>query len=62
MYHPEHLKENQIILFREGRTKGLGVISKVHKQEQNTNLKQQAGIHKIIKKEESKKEWIILTT
>jgi len=52
MYHPEHLKENQIILFREGRTKGLGVISKVHKQEQNTNLKQQAGIHKIIKKEE----------
>jgi GTPase len=30
MYHPEYLKEGTTILFREGRTKGLGVISKVH--------------------------------
>jgi len=40
MYHPEHLKENQIILFREGRTKGLGVISKVHKQAGGAGLRQ----------------------
>lgn len=39
MYHPEHLKEGTTILFREGRTKGLGVVSKVHKQAQGVNTK-----------------------
>jgi hypothetical protein len=56
MYHPEHLKENQIILFREGRTKGLGVISKVHSQQPGAGLKPQAGMNKIIKPEKEQKE------
>lgn len=30
MYRPEFLKVGTTILFREGRTKGLGVVSKVH--------------------------------
>ena len=29
MYRPEFLKEGTTILFREGRTRGLGVVSKV---------------------------------
>lgn len=29
MYKPEYLKEGTTILFREGRTKGLGVVSKI---------------------------------
>ena len=29
MYRPEHLKVGTTILFREGRTKGLGVVSKI---------------------------------
>lgn len=46
MYHPEHLKEGTTILFREGRTKGLGVVSKVHKPNKTVGqLKQQSGIN-----------------
>ena len=30
MYRPEYLKVGTTILFREGRTKGLGVVSAVH--------------------------------
>ena len=30
MYRPEFVKEGSTILFREGRTKGLGVISRVY--------------------------------
>jgi len=30
MYRPEFIKEGSTILFREGRTKGFGVITKVH--------------------------------
>jgi GTPase len=33
MYRPEFLKEGQTILFREGKTKGLGIITKVIKGE-----------------------------
>jgi len=29
MYRPEYLKVGTTILFREGRTKGLGVVSRV---------------------------------
>lgn len=29
MYRPEFVKEGTTILFREGRTKGLGVITRV---------------------------------
>jgi GTPase len=29
MYRPEFLKEGTTILFREGRTRGLGVVSRV---------------------------------
>jgi GTPase len=29
MYRPEYLKIGTTILFREGRTKGLGVVSKI---------------------------------
>tara|TARA_B110000285_G_C14853237_1_gene480965 strand:+ start:496 stop:663 length:168 start_codon:yes stop_codon:yes gene_type:complete len=29
MYRPEYLKIGTTILFREGRTKGLGVVSRV---------------------------------
>lgn len=29
MYRPEYLRPGTTILFREGRTKGLGVVSKV---------------------------------
>jgi GTPase len=47
MYHPEYLKEGTTILFREGRTKGLGVVSKVHKQSAGVgNVRNQAGVNK----------------
>jgi GTPase len=47
MYHPEHLKEGTTILFREGRTKGLGVVSKVHKQTLQVGaIRQNAGVNK----------------
>jgi GTPase len=29
MYRPEYLKPGTTILFREGRTKGLGVVAKI---------------------------------
>ena len=29
MYRPEFVKEGSTILFREGRTKGLGIITRV---------------------------------
>lgn len=29
MYRPEYLKVGTTILFREGRTKGLGVVSRI---------------------------------
>jgi hypothetical protein len=29
MYRPEYLKVGTTVLFREGRTKGLGVVSKI---------------------------------
>lgn len=32
MYRPEYLKVGTTILFREGRTKGLGVVSRVFEQ------------------------------
>ena len=40
MYRPEFIKEGSTILFREGRTKGFGVITKVHlpKKGQNPNI------------------------
>lgn len=34
MYRPEYLKVGTTILFREGRTKGLGVVSKIFKDGQ----------------------------
>ena len=30
MYRPEYLKKGTTVLFREGRTKGLGVVSNVY--------------------------------
>lgn len=30
MYRPEYIKPGTTILFREGRTKGLGVVSAIH--------------------------------
>ena len=40
MYRPEFIKEGSTILFREGRTKGFGVITKVYlpNKGQNPNL------------------------
>jgi GTPase len=43
MYRPEYLKVGTTVLFREGRTKGLGVVSKVFPPKQLT--KQLAGIN-----------------
>lgn len=43
MYRPEYLKVGTTVLFREGRTKGLGVVSRVFPPKQMT--KQQAGIN-----------------
>ncbi len=42
MYRPEYLKPGTTILFREGRTKGLGVVSSVGPS--LTHQKQQPGI------------------
>jgi len=36
MYRPEYLKVGTTVLFREGRTKGLGVVSKVFPPKQMT--------------------------
>jgi len=44
MYKPEYLKEGTTILFREGRTKGLGVVAKITIPKQIT--KSLAGISK----------------
>lgn len=42
MYRPEYLKVGTTILFREGRTKGLGVVSSVNVP--SAHHKQQPGI------------------
>lgn len=36
MYHPEHIKEGDTFLFREGKTKGLGEITRVFLPEKVT--------------------------
>ena len=46
MYRPEFLKEGTTILFREGRTKGLGVITKVFLPSKDQAIYKQAGIRK----------------
>jgi GTPase len=38
MYRPEYIKVGTTILFREGRTKGLGVVSAVHYPAPGTSL------------------------
>ena len=43
MYRPEFVKEGSTILFREGRTKGLGIITRVFLPK-SVN-KKQAGIN-----------------
>lgn len=46
MYRPEYLKIGTTVLFREGRTKGLGVVSRVFApNKQVGTLGAQAGIH-----------------
>ena len=46
MYRPEFLKEGTTILFREGRTKGLGVITRVFLPDKDIQLTKQSGIKK----------------
>jgi len=36
MYHPEHIREGDTILFREGKTKGLGEVTRVFHPEKVT--------------------------
>jgi hypothetical protein len=45
MYRPEFIKEGSTIIFREGRTKGFGVITRVvlPTKDQNPNLTQTGG-------------------
>ena len=43
MYRPEFIKEGSTILFREGRTKGFGVISKVYRAQKGQNPNLPAG-------------------
>jgi len=51
MYRPEYLKIGTTILFREGRTKGLGVVSRVFPDGAPLDEKLE-----IVSKEESKVE------
>lgn len=37
LYYPEFLKEGATIMFREGRTKGLGYVTKVYNAKWNRN-------------------------
>lgn len=37
MYRPEHIREGQRIVFREGRTKGIGIVSKIYPPEHPNN-------------------------
>ena len=46
MHRPEFLKEGTTILFREGRTKGLGVITKIHLPSKDMPVAKQAGIRR----------------
>ena len=53
MYRPEYLKIGTTILFREGRTKGLGVVSRVF---ENGAPLGEEGFREVITGEEETKE------
>ena len=52
MYRPEYLKPGTTILFREGRTKGLGVVTQVTPPTSEVKLTGQGSKHYKVPREQ----------